>query len=71
MHIMLWPQKPGFYIANNYVMNDSLKKIVAASHLLFFQAFYYGMGVLFQKMPDVESIQHHILRVLMIIRILH
>ena len=35
MHITLWPQKPCFYMANNYVMDDSLQKIVAASHPLF------------------------------------
>ena len=28
---MLWPQKPRFYIANNYLMDDLLQKIVAAS----------------------------------------
>ena len=33
-----------FYIANIYVMDDSLQKIVAASHP-FLHAFYYVMGV--------------------------
>ena len=55
MHITIWPQKPHFYIANNYVMDDSLQKIVAATHP-FFHAFYYVMGVLLEKMPDVERI---------------
>ena len=32
---MLWPQKPRFYIANNYVMDDSFQKIVATSHPFF------------------------------------
>ena len=36
-------------------MDDSLQKIVAASHP-FFQVFYYVMGVLLQKMLDFESI---------------
>ena len=36
---MLWPQKPCFYIVNNYIMDDSLQKIVAASHPFFFTHF--------------------------------
>ena len=35
MHIMLWPQKLCFYIGNNDVMDNSLQKIVAASHPIF------------------------------------
>ena len=31
----LWPQKPHFYIANNYIMNNSLQKVVAASRSFF------------------------------------
>ena len=55
MHTTPWPQKSRFYIANNYVMDDSLQKIMAASHP-FFHVFYYAMGVLLQKMPDIERI---------------
>ena len=31
----IWPQKPHFYIANNYIMNNSLQKVVAASRSFF------------------------------------
>ena len=43
MYITLWPQKPRFYIANNYIMDDSLQKIVAAGQPLFsFVLLHYG-----------------------------
>ena len=40
-------------------MDDSLQKIMAASHP-FFHAFYYIMGVLLQKMPDIEGVWEEI-----------
>ena len=41
--------EPRFYIVKNYIMHDSLQKILAASH-----PFFFKLGVLNQKMPDFE-----------------